>query len=136
MTFLFPSPEDLALVVSPMQLLVVGGVLVMFIAPQLIPFAGRLLGRLARKEVRRRLGPLGALVPPPTPQEPPTPKPRLQRQDTVDVPAPLPQPAPSTSRLPTKQEVPSRGSRWQTFGIVLVVFGAAAVLSWYLLHAR
>lgn len=136
MTFLFPSPQDLALIVSPVQLLVVGGVLLLFIAPQLIPFAGRLLGRLARKEARRRLGPFGALVPPPTPQAPPSPKPRQHRQDTIDIPTPMSPPIPSTSLPPPRQELPSGGSRWQNIGIALVVFGAAAVLSWYLLHAR
>lgn len=119
-------PDNLSLVGSPYHWAILGLVLVMIFAPRLLPPLARLLARYLGRELRRRLGlplPPQRRAPerrPPMEVLPPeTPQPTLRASD----PTPLASP-PSTAPL---------GSVWRK---VVLVGGAIAALSWYLLHAR
>lgn len=124
--------EILAMIGTPIQWLFIAAVAVLLFAPRLIPVIGRILGRMARAEVRRRYG----VTLKPAPRRP------VERSPSVEtIPAGLsPEPVAEAREEPARADRAEsslpRSSGAAVWGVTALVAGAVAVLLWILLHGR
>jgi hypothetical protein len=125
---------SIAMATAPLQALIAAGIVLALFAPRLLPPVGRLLGRIAAREMRRRYGVRLA--------EPRERESRPRNAEEVLVPRTR---GPSlraghTDSLAASVQTSAVGSqprvRWRPWRGLLVVSAAVAVLLWYLLHPR